>query len=112
MASAPRPLRRWPGAGPRSCAPTCGSRPRSIPALHQEYRDRRAQDAGPVVAQIQAAGGRAVAVEADLSDPDAPARLFDRAEEQFGPVDILVNNATGGSGPAPLPAAPHAPVRR
>ena len=40
-------------------------------------------------------GGTAVAVEADLSDPAAPALLFDTAEEQLGPVDILVNNATG-----------------
>jgi 3-oxoacyl-[acyl-carrier protein] reductase len=36
-----------------------------------------------------------VAVEADLSDPAAPAMLFDAAEEQLGPADILVNNATG-----------------
>ncbi len=69
------------------------------PGTPQGYRDRRAQDAGPIVAQIQAAGGRAAAVEADLSDPDTPARLFDQAEEQLGPVDILVNNATGGSVP-------------
>jgi 3-oxoacyl-[acyl-carrier protein] reductase len=34
-------------------------------------------------------------VEADLSDPATPAMLFDTAEEQFGPVDILINNATG-----------------
>ncbi len=52
-------------------------------------------DAGPVVAGIRADGGRALAVEADLSDPATPAMLFDAAEEQFGPVDILVNNATG-----------------
>ena len=36
-----------------------------------------------------------MAVEADLSDPGAPARLFDAAEQELGPVDILVNNATG-----------------
>jgi 3-oxoacyl-[acyl-carrier protein] reductase len=36
-----------------------------------------------------------VAVEADLSDPATPAMLFDAAEEQLGPADILVNNATG-----------------
>jgi 3-oxoacyl-[acyl-carrier protein] reductase len=47
------------------------------------------------VAEIRAGGGRAVAVEADLSDPETPALLFDTAEEQFGAVDILVNNATG-----------------
>lgn len=34
-------------------------------------------------------------MEADLSDPAAPGLLFDAAEEQLGPVDILVNNATG-----------------
>jgi 3-oxoacyl-[acyl-carrier protein] reductase len=65
------------------------------PGVPQVYRDRRAQDAAPVAESIRAAGGRAVAVEADLSDPAAPAALFDLAEEQLGPVDILVNNATG-----------------
>ncbi len=33
--------------------------------------------------------------EADLLDVRTPARLFDLAEDQLGPVDILVNNATG-----------------
>jgi 3-oxoacyl-[acyl-carrier protein] reductase len=37
----------------------------------------------------------ALAVAADLSDPDVPARLFDRAYTELGPVDILVNNASG-----------------
>ena len=65
------------------------------PGTPQAYRDHRAQDAAAVVNGIRAAGGQAVAAEADLSDPAAPALLFDIAEEQFGPVDILVNNATG-----------------
>jgi len=65
------------------------------PGTPQAYRDHRARDAAAVVAQIQAEGGRAVAVEADLSDPATPALLFDAAEEQLGPADILVNNATG-----------------
>jgi 3-oxoacyl-[acyl-carrier protein] reductase len=34
-------------------------------------------------------------MEADLSNPATAAALFDAAEEQLGPVDILVNNATG-----------------
>jgi len=55
----------------------------------------RGKDAAGVVAAIEAAGGRAVAVEADLADPAAAGRLFDAAEEQLGPVDILVNNASG-----------------
>lgn len=65
------------------------------PAVPQAYRDSRIRDASHVVAEIEAAGGRAVAVEADLTDPASPARLFDTAEERLGPVDILVNNATG-----------------
>jgi len=65
------------------------------PGTPQAYRDHRGRDAGPVMAAIQAAGGRTAAVEADLSDPATPGMLFDAAEEQLGPVDILVNNATG-----------------
>jgi 3-oxoacyl-[acyl-carrier protein] reductase len=37
----------------------------------------------------------ALALAADLSDPEAPARLFDRAYAELGPVDVLVNNASG-----------------
>src|SRR5699024_7147264 len=33
--------------------------------------------------------------EADLSDPSTPAALFDEAERRFGPVSIVVNNASG-----------------
>ena len=65
------------------------------PGIPQAYRDHRAGGADQVVAQIEAAGGRAVPAEADLSDQAAPAVLFDLAEERLGPVDILVNNATG-----------------
>lgn len=65
------------------------------PGTPQAYRDHRAQDAAAVVAGIQGEGGTAVAVEADLSDPAAPAMLFAAAEQRLGPVDIVVNNATG-----------------
>ena len=65
------------------------------PGTPQTYRDNRAHDATAVIGRIREDGGRAVAVEADLSDPASPALLFDTAEEQFGPVDVLVNNATG-----------------
>jgi 3-oxoacyl-[acyl-carrier protein] reductase len=67
------------------------------PGTPRAYRDNRARDAAAVIARIEEEGGRAVALEADLSDPATPALLFDTAEEQLGPVDILVNNATGGS---------------
>ena len=82
----------------RGCAVMCAFlrlQDPADPGTPQTYRDRRAQDAGPVVAGIRADGGRALSAEADLSDPATPAMLFDAAEEQFGPVDILVNNATG-----------------
>jgi len=65
------------------------------PGLPRAYRDHRARDGAPVAAQIRAGGGRAVTVEANLADPAAPAALFDAAEEHLGPVDILVNNASG-----------------
>jgi 3-oxoacyl-[acyl-carrier protein] reductase len=65
------------------------------PGTPQAYRDNRARDAVAVVARIIEEGGTAVAVDADLSDPGTPALLFDIAEKQLGPVDIVVNNATG-----------------
>lgn len=47
------------------------------------------------VAGIQAAGGKAAAVAADLRDASARADLVERARQAFGPIDILVNNAGG-----------------
>ncbi|UFZ07795.1 SDR family oxidoreductase [Bradyrhizobium ontarionense] len=52
-------------------------------------RDAAAQ----VVQRIEAAGGRALAAQADIADPGSAAALFDAAEQAFGGVDILVNNA-------------------
>ena len=46
-----------------------------------------------VVADITKAGGRAVAVQADVSKAEDAARLVKQAVETFGPLDILVNNA-------------------
>jgi len=45
------------------------------------------------VERIRAAGGEAVAVRADLASSADRAELISRAEAEFGPVDILVNNA-------------------
>ena len=50
-------------------------------------------EAEAVVRKIEAAGGRALAAKADVSDPAAMRRLFDSAEAAFGGVDVLVNNA-------------------
>lgn len=50
-------------------------------------------EAQRVVDTITAAGGRAVAVQGDVSDPAAARHLFDAVEEQLGPITVLVNNA-------------------
>lgn len=43
--------------------------------------------------QIQSAGGKALAVAADVSQPDQVANLIGQAVQQFGRLDIFVNNA-------------------
>jgi 3-oxoacyl-[acyl-carrier protein] reductase len=50
-------------------------------------------DATRVVDDIHAAGGTAIAVQADVSDADAVARLFAETVDAFGCLDVLVNNA-------------------
>jgi 3-oxoacyl-[acyl-carrier protein] reductase len=65
------------------------------PGIPERYRRHRASGADDVIDAIRAAGGEAIAREADLTDPQTPARLFDAAEAELGAVDILVNNATG-----------------
>ena len=60
----------------------------------QRYGQGR-PDASAVLAAIEGDGGRAAALEADLSDAAVPHGLFDVAERRLGPVDILVNNASG-----------------
>lgn len=61
----------------------------------EPYRTNRSKSADEVLAAIRAEGGRAEAREADLRDPTVVPELFDLAEAELGPVDILVNNATG-----------------
>ena len=63
------------------------------------YREARSRDGSRVVAAIRREGGRAEALEADLVDERAPARLFDHAERELGPIEILVLNATGWQRP-------------
>jgi 3-oxoacyl-[acyl-carrier protein] reductase len=62
--------------------------------MPETYLKIRASNADAVVAAIVNAGGTAVAVEADLADGRNVPKLFDQAESEFGPVDILVNNAS------------------
>ena len=64
-------------------------------AVPEAYRRHRASNAAEVLSAIERNNGRAIAVEADLSDANVIPRLFDEAEHKLGPVDILINNATG-----------------
>ncbi|UCC73970.1 MAG: SDR family oxidoreductase [Gemmatimonadota bacterium] len=57
------------------------------------YLAMQAKSADEVVGRIRDQGGRAESWEANLGDPAVIPELFDRAEQAFGPVDILVNNA-------------------
>jgi 3-oxoacyl-[acyl-carrier protein] reductase len=51
------------------------------------------EKADAVVAEIQASGGSGVAIQADVSDPEAVASLFSTVSDELGPVSVLVNNA-------------------
>jgi 3-oxoacyl-[acyl-carrier protein] reductase len=51
------------------------------------------EKAEEVVQAIKSLGAKAIAVQADMSNPDDVKRLFDTAESHFGSLHILVNNA-------------------
>ncbi|MGF6982480.1 3-oxoacyl-[acyl-carrier protein] reductase [Paraburkholderia atlantica] len=57
--------------------------------------------ADALVGAIREAGGKAVAVQADVSKPDDVRRMFEITERELGKVDVLVNNA-GVMKPTPL----------
>lgn len=54
-----------------------------------------AAEAANVVAEIEAQGGKAVAVQADMSKEADVIRLFAEAQAAYGPINVLVNNAGG-----------------
>lgn len=61
----------------------------------ERYQASRRAEGQDVAAAIVRDGGQARAAEADLLDVSVIPRLFAEAEQAFGPVDILINNATG-----------------
>jgi NAD(P)-dependent dehydrogenase (short-subunit alcohol dehydrogenase family) len=63
-------------------------------------RDAAALEA--VALEIREAGGRAVAVRADVGEPGDVERLVQAAVDNFGRLDVAFNNATDGPPPAPL----------
>jgi len=54
---------------------------------------RRTERLGALQKKIEAAGGKAIAIEADVLDHKAMMKAYDTAEKTFGTVTILVNNA-------------------
>jgi 3-oxoacyl-[acyl-carrier protein] reductase len=61
-------------------------------AVAINYR-ARAGEADALVKQISGAGGRTIAIAADVSQSDAVGKMIDRVRSELGPIDILVNNA-------------------
>jgi len=61
-------------------------------AVVVNYRSRP-EAAEEAVEQIKSAGGRAVAVHADVTDPDDVSALVQSAVREFGRLDVMVNNA-------------------
>lgn len=64
-------------------------------AVVVNYRSK-APRAEKIVNEITAAGGRAIAIGADLTDAASVQSMFERAVAELGAVDLLVLNASGG----------------
>ncbi|MEZ4386277.1 MAG: SDR family oxidoreductase [Candidatus Krumholzibacteriia bacterium] len=58
------------------------------------HHHRSGEEAATLVAEIGAAGGQAATVAGDLTDPAVAEGLIARAAACFGPLDVLVNNAS------------------
>lgn len=61
-------------------------------AVTVDYRSHP-EEAEEVVEQIKDSGGRAISVQADVSNPEDIKSLLDKTVEEFGRLDIMVNNA-------------------
>ncbi|WP_375286059.1 SDR family NAD(P)-dependent oxidoreductase [Sphingomonas sp.] len=59
-----------------------------------------------VAYRVRAAGGRVLTVGADITDEGEVAALMAQAEEAFGGIDCLFNNAGGGTGAGPVDQTP------
>jgi NAD(P)-dependent dehydrogenase (short-subunit alcohol dehydrogenase family) len=78
-----------------------------VARTEQVWNDKLPGTIGETVAQIEAAGGRAVPIRADLTDRDDLPRLVEEARAALGPISVLVNNAAfTAPGRPPAPGAP------
>ena len=73
---------------------------------------RRLDRVEAVAGEVRGKGAAALAVEADVGDPEAVARLFAAVEGRFGRLDLLFNNAGTGAPPKPLEELTAAEWRR
>ncbi len=67
-----------------------------------DYKVGASEELAAVAQEIEARGGQALPLFADITDADAVETLIGEAVKAFGGIDILVNNAGGSPGPAPL----------
>ena len=78
-----------------------------VARTEQVWDDRLPGTIGETVAEIESAGGRAVAIRADLLEREDISRLVDEARAALGPITILVNNAAfTAPGRPPKPGEP------
>ena len=77
-----------------------------VARTEQQWDERLPGTIGETVADIEAAGGRAVAIRADLLDREDLPRLVEEARAALGPITILVNNAAFTA-----PGRPGAPAK-
>ena len=83
-----------------------------VARTEQVWNDKLPGTIGETVAEIEAAGGRAVAIRADLTDRDDIVGLVDEARAALGPITVLVNNAAfTAPGRPPVPGA-QAPIKK
>lgn len=83
-----------------------------VARTEQVWNEKLPGTIGETVADIEAAGGRAIAIRADLTDPGDLPRLVDQARSALGPVTILVNNAAFTAPGRPPSAGASAPVKK
>ncbi len=67
------------------------------------YYKMQTKSADEVTKKITDMGGKCFALESDLADTENIPKLFDKAEQVLGPVDIVVNNAACGKGDTFIP---------
>jgi len=63
---------------------------------------RTAEAIATVADEINAAGGRALAIPTDVTDPESVQRLVEKTVATFGRLDVAFNNAGAGHMPTPL----------